>query len=183
MFPRLTFPLLVIALVTASPLLAQSPAIEVHFSPKGGCTDAIVKELADAKSTVLVQAYEFTSPRIREALVKAASDNKVKVSVILDKRQENSSQTRLLGNQPGIKILISERPKDHNKTIVIDGKVLITGSFNFSKAAEKSNAENLLVIRSPAVAKEYSDNWTTEEGHCRDYQRPQPIPAKEKNPR
>ena len=49
---------------------AQSlPPIEVYFSPKGGCTDAVVKELAAAKSTVLVQAYSFTSAPIAKALL------------------------------------------------------------------------------------------------------------------
>ena len=43
------------------------PPIEVYFSPKGGCTEAVVKELAAAKSTILVQAYSFTSAPIAKA--------------------------------------------------------------------------------------------------------------------
>ena len=49
------------------------PPIEVFFSPKGGCTEAVVKELAVAKSTILVQAYSFTSAPIAKALVDAHS--------------------------------------------------------------------------------------------------------------
>ncbi len=44
------------------------PPVEVFFSPKGGCTDAVVKELNAAKTTVLVQAYEFSSAEIAKAL-------------------------------------------------------------------------------------------------------------------
>ena len=40
----------------------------------------------------------------------------------------------------------------HNKVIVIDGEIVLTGSFNFTKAAQEKNAENLLIIRDPALA-------------------------------
>jgi len=50
---------------------APPPTIEVHFSPKGGCTEAVVKELGAAKKMVLVQAYSFTSAPIAKALVDA----------------------------------------------------------------------------------------------------------------
>jgi phosphatidylserine/phosphatidylglycerophosphate/cardiolipin synthase-like enzyme len=43
--------------------------------------------------------------------------------------------------------------------MVIDGTTVITGSFNFTAAAQKSNAENLLVIEDPALAEEYRANW------------------------
>ena len=43
--------------------------------------------------------------------------------------------------------------------MVIDGATVITGSFNFTKSAEDSNAENLLVIRSRMLASRYTDNW------------------------
>jgi phosphatidylserine/phosphatidylglycerophosphate/cardiolipin synthase-like enzyme len=49
----------------------------------------------------------------------------------------------------------------HNKVMVIDGLVVITGSFNFTTAAERQNAENLLIIRDPAVAGRYAENWQT----------------------
>jgi hypothetical protein len=44
---------------------------QVYFSPKGGCTEAIVKNLDQAERYVLVQAYSFTSKPIAEALVNA----------------------------------------------------------------------------------------------------------------
>src|SRR5438445_12580576 len=66
---------------------AKAPASwEVYFSPHGGCTEAVVKALEKAKTTVLVQAYSFTSAPIAKALVDAAKRG-VKVDVILDKSQ------------------------------------------------------------------------------------------------
>jgi phosphatidylserine/phosphatidylglycerophosphate/cardiolipin synthase-like enzyme len=47
----------------------------------------------------------------------------------------------------------------HNKPMIIDQEVVITGSFNFTQAVEENNAENLLIIRSKELASEYLDNW------------------------
>ena len=70
-------------LLAASTVLAD-PKIEVYFSPKGGCTDAVVDALSNVKSNVLVQAYSFTSPAIAKSLTEAHRRG-VKVEVVLDK--------------------------------------------------------------------------------------------------
>ena len=53
----------------------------------------------------------------------------------------------------------------HNKVMIIDKAVLITGSFNFTKAAEEKNAENLLVLRSKELARTYIENWQRHKEH------------------
>ena len=53
----------------------------------------------------------------------------------------------------------------HNKVMVIDGKTVTTGSFNFSKAAEGSNAENLLIIHDKKLASLYRKNWQEHAKH------------------
>jgi len=53
---------------------------------------------------------------------------------------------------------------------IIDGTTVITGSFDFSKAAEEKNAENLLVIKSPELAKKYIENWNNHKGHSELYE-------------
>jgi hypothetical protein len=108
---------------------AQSlPSIEVHFSPHGGCTEAVVKELDSAKTTVLLQAYSFTSAPIAKALL-AAHKRGVKVEVILDKSQKTAkySEADFLVNV-GIPAKIDARHTiAHNKVMVIDGQTVITG--------------------------------------------------------
>lgn len=47
----------------------------------------------------------------------------------------------------------------HNKVIIIDEQKVITGSFNFTNAADKRNAENVIIINNKSVAKEYLNNW------------------------
>ncbi len=53
--------------------------------------------------------------------------------------------------------------------MIIDGAVVLTGSFNFTKAAETQNAENLLVIRSPELARQYANNWEAHAAHSEPY--------------
>ena len=68
----------------------------------------------------------------------------------------------------GIPVFIdsSHRPGiAHNKVMVIDQAVVITGSFNFTKAAETRNAENLLIIRDPALAAAYGRNFNAHMAH------------------
>ena len=52
-----------------------------------------------------------------------------------------------------------------NKVMVIDGTTVLTGSFNFTKAAEEHSAENLLVIHDPALAEKYAANWKVHADH------------------
>jgi phosphatidylserine/phosphatidylglycerophosphate/cardiolipin synthase-like enzyme len=59
----------------------------------------------------------------------------------------------------------------HDKVMIIDNEIVITGSFNFTKAAEEKNAENLLVIRNRELAARYTDNWQHHEGHSEPYGR------------
>jgi phosphatidylserine/phosphatidylglycerophosphate/cardiolipin synthase-like enzyme len=47
----------------------------------------------------------------------------------------------------------------HNKVMVIDRATVITGSFNFTAATQKSNAENPMLIEDPMPAGKYRANW------------------------
>jgi phosphatidylserine/phosphatidylglycerophosphate/cardiolipin synthase-like enzyme len=145
-------------------------SVQVYFSPKGGATDAIVKTLGEAKETVLVQAYSFTSAPIAAAL-RDAHRRGVSVRVVLDKSQKTekySSATFL--KHAGVPVWIdSKHAIAHNKIIIVDEKIVLTGSFNFSKAAEERNAENLLIIKNPEIAKLYIENWHSHKGHSEEY--------------
>ena len=145
----------------------QPGEVETFFSPKGGCTEAIVHALARAKKTIHVQAYSFTSAPIAAALV-AAHKRGVNIQVILDRSQqtEKYSEADFL-QHAGIAVFIdSAHSIAHNKVMILDGETVITGSFNFTKAAEESNAENLLIIhQTPALAQKYLSNWLAHQRH------------------
>ncbi len=151
-----------------------SPArVAVYFSPKGGATDVVVHELNTAKTQVLMQAYSFTSVSIAQALVEAHKRG-VKILAVLDKSNETdkySAATFL--NNAGIQPLIDDKHAiAHAKVMVIDSATIITGSFNFTKAAEEKNAENLLVIKdAPELVKAYEANIRLHAGHAHPYER------------
>jgi len=163
---RIFVVVLVLCSARLSAIDKSAPNIQVFFSPGGGCTEAVVGVLHRANQSVFVQAYSFTSAPIAKALVECHQRG-VKVQAILDKSQRTevySSATFLDNN--GIPPLIDVKHAiAHNKVMVIDGETVITGSFNFTKAAEEKNAENLLVIQDPSLASKYLANWLEHEKH------------------
>jgi phosphatidylserine/phosphatidylglycerophosphate/cardiolipin synthase-like enzyme len=170
------FRCLALSLLIALPVWTRAdgpyhPAsVDVFFSPKGGCTEAVVAELEKAKKSVLVQAYSFTSAPIAQALV-AAHKRGVMVQVVLDKSQrtEKYSSADFVAHGGIPTYIETKHAIAHNKIIILDDTLVLTGSFNFTKAAESSNAENLLVIRDPKLAERYIANWREHQSHAENY--------------
>ncbi|MFA5385605.1 MAG: phospholipase D family protein [Eubacteriales bacterium] len=142
----------------------------VCFSPYGGCTRVIVEQIDNAKTEILIQAYSFTSTPIAKAIVNAHKRG-VHVEIILDK--SNKSKKYSAGDftaHMGVATYIdSKHAIAHNKIIIIDKETVITGSFNFTKAAEEKNAENLLIIRNKKLAEIYIENWNKHKNHSDTY--------------
>ena len=128
--------------------LNNAPA-KLYFSPNGGATQAIVEQIDNATLEILVQAYCFTSAPIAKALV-GAHGRGVSVEVILDKsqRKDKYSGATFLANNRIPTYIDTVHAIAHNKIMIIDKQTVITGSFNFTRAAEEKNAENLLIVRS-----------------------------------
>lgn len=171
-----TRPLLALVLLLCVPACQTQerqslPPVEVHFSPKGGCTEAIVKEIDATKTSILVQAYSFTSAPIAKAIVNAHKRG-VHVEMILDRSQrtEKYSSADFVLHAAIPAYIDAEHAIAHNKVMVIDSQTVITGSFNFTNAAEEHNAENLLVIRSPELAEKYAANWKAHLEHSEKYE-------------
>jgi phosphatidylserine/phosphatidylglycerophosphate/cardiolipin synthase-like enzyme len=160
----------------ATDLTLNAPT-KIFFSPNGGATQAIIKEINDAKSEILVQVYSFTSSPIAKALVDA-NKRGVQVEAILDKsqRKEKHSEAAFLSKMKLPTYIDSKHTMANNKIMIIDKTTVITGSFNFTTAAEQNNAENLLVIKSKELAKIYLENWDKHKEHSEDYKGKQPIP-------
>lgn len=147
---------------------------EVYFSPNGGATEAIVRELEAARQRVRVQAYSFTSTPIAKALGEARKRG-VDVQVILDKSQrgERYTSATYLAHQSIPVWIDSEHAIAHDKVMILDGETVITGSFNFTKAAEFRNSENLLILRGvKELAAKYEAHWSRHVKHSRPYEAP-----------
>ena len=133
----------------------------VYFSPQGGCTDAVVAEINTAAHDVEMQGYSFTSRPIGSALV-AARRRGVHVTLVLDATatSEHRAEAEYV-IRGGVPVYLDARHAiAHNKVILIDGRTIITGSFNFPHAAEEENAENLVILRDqPKLEAAYEDNF------------------------
>jgi len=163
---------LVMVLSGCGPPTSIPAGVKVYFSPNGGATDAVVNTLNHATKAVLVQAYSFTSAPIARALVDAVHRG-VRVQVILDKSQrtEKYSEADFLSHNQIPTLIDAEHNIAHNKITIVDSYVVLTGSFNFTKAAEEHNAENLLVINDPVLARRYQENWQTHADHSEPFER------------
>ena len=162
----------------------SSTAMQVYFSPNGGATHALTDLIDHATKSVWVEAYSFTSRPLIRALVRAHQRG-LDVEIILDKSHllKKNYRTRRYTRRPspalkafytaGIPTYLDARYLiAHNKVMLIDGRIICTGSFNYSYAAAKFNAENMLVIRNvPGLFNQYQANF---EFHRRTSQRYHP---------
>jgi phosphatidylserine/phosphatidylglycerophosphate/cardiolipin synthase-like enzyme len=141
------------------PVQARAAVVEDAFSPQQGATDLIVKTIDQAKHSVYVAAYYFTSYPIAQALVEAHRRG-VDVRLVMDGHQKFLRAVDYLASN-GIATRMNRRYAImHDKFMIIDGNTLETGSFNFTRAAEYENAENVLVLRdSPTVIAGYTKQW------------------------
>ena len=155
--------------------LVQAGSLRVYFSPHGGCTDAILSQLNQAKTEILLQAYSFTSQPIAQGLIRAKQRG-VKITAVLDKSnrsQKHSAAASL--KDVGIPVFIDDKHAiAHNKIMIIDNRVVITGSFNFTMAAENKNAENLLILEDiPEMTRAYQENFQNHLRHAVPYLGPE----------
>jgi len=141
-------------------LQPSPPGYEIHFSPKGGCADTIVYWIGRANQSVHVLMYVFTLQNVAEALI-SAHDRGIEVKIVFDKSQGSSYSQYVILKAAGIEVRNDTNPDGimHNKVAIIDNRIVITGSFNWTNSAENSNNENLIVIRSVDVASRYESEF------------------------
>lgn len=138
----------------------QAPKLNVCFSPEGQCEKLALFAINQAKKEILVQCYSFTSNPIANALIEA-SRRGVSVKVLFDRSQLKApySQIHKL-TKAGIKTKVDYvQGIAHNKVIIVDQSKLISGSYNFSAAANNRNAENMLFINDENLAMIYRNQW------------------------
>ena len=159
------------------PAIAISGTVQVAFSPEDDAAEIVVQAIHGAKKQVLVQAFSFTHRRIAEALIEAKRHG-VDVQVIADQEQIRRMEHGLVPAiaADGVPTFVdSKHGSAHNKIMVIDAgtpqEAVITGSFNFTHAAQHNNAENLLLFRgNPQLTQAYLGNWQRHRAHSRPFE-------------
>lgn len=150
---------LIAATFTVSSAMA-SPSIEVGFSPDGSSLNVVLDAINSADKEILMAAFNFTSRPVSEALMNAKARG-VDVRVIADRKaNSNYSAVTYLANH-GVHVSLNDRyAYFHDKFLVIDGKSVETGSFNYTKGAAEKNAENVVWMRDyPDVAAKYRQEF------------------------
>jgi len=116
--------------------------------------DKLVTYIKSAKMSVRFMIFTYTDTRLASAMIERFNAG-VKVEGVIENREAPYGvlPTLFCANLPvktdGNKYTM------HHKVIIIDDNIVITGSFNFTKSADKANDDNILVIHSPAVAALY----------------------------
>ena len=142
-------------------LKLSNTSVAVAFSPDDGVTQMILDEIDNAKSSIYVAAYSFTSLPIAMKLIEAQKRG-VSVKVVLDRSQRTAigSIAKLL-KRSSVQVRFNRHYRiQHNKYMIFDEKHVECGSFNYTKSAEKNNAENAIIIKDqPQLASLYATNF------------------------
>ena len=164
---RIFLPVLVLLLLGLTPAMAK-PQVAVYFSPNGGAEKALVQAIDQAQHRIRAAVYFFTSRTVAKALLRAVKRG-VKVSIILDGNDESEYSKGFYVAKRGISVRYARglRRKGkrisyglmHDKFAVIDGHLVLTGSYNWTVSAERWNYENLLVMDSVSLALQYEQEF------------------------
>ena len=139
--------------------LGNSQVVGVFFSPNGGCETEVIQWIQKSNSSIFVLIYSFTLGPVGDALVNAHNRN-VDVKVVFEESQitDYSEYWKLKNN--GIDVRNNTNSKlMHDKVMIVDGTVVLTGSFNWSTSAEENNNENLIVIYGNDTASLYQNEF------------------------
>ena len=145
------------ALTTDATMTVNGSLIEVYFSPEDGTLEHILSAVNAAQERIDFLAYSFTSDELAAAMIERAHAG-VTVRGVFDKDQYHSNSGTEFDNltNAGLDVWLDGNPRlMHHKVIIIDGQVVITGSYNFSNNAEHYNDENTLIIHDQTIAAQY----------------------------
>ncbi|MEO8443298.1 MAG: phospholipase D family protein [Betaproteobacteria bacterium] len=159
------------ALQPAVAPFAATGTLQYAFTADDHADEMIIAAIDAAQVQVLMQAYSLTHRRIADALIRARSRG-VEVAIIADQEQSraNPAMLRELA-RAGVPLLFdAQHAAAHNKVIIIDAGrgdcAIVTGSFNFTFAAQHRNAENALILRgNPPLCEAYFNNWRRHQVH------------------
>lgn len=135
--------------------------VSILFASEGNVIEAVGNAVRDAKSDVRFMTFVFSSDSLAEAMLDAMQNNDIKIQGVFENRNSTASWSKM----PELHCAGADMRQDgnryvlHHKTIIIDDDTVVTGSFNFSGNASRSNDENLVIIRDKQIAQLYLDEW------------------------
>lgn len=140
-------------------LVAPPKDGEVCFSPDEPCDIKLLKFIDSARSSIDVAVYDLNLPGLVELLLKKSSQ--MPVRILVDKRQAKGEHSRVPEMiEKGANIRFGrQRGVMHNKFVIVDGKAVEAGSFNFTRNASRANEENQIYLARPEVVERYKQRF------------------------
>ncbi|SEF15435.1 PLD-like domain-containing protein [Rhizobiales bacterium GAS191] len=138
--------------------------IEVAFAPRpqDAALRLVIRAIDSGARTIDVAAYEFTSKPVADALIRAVQRGVISLVADAQENPGSGGESRVgYVAAAGVAVRLDDvYPIMHNKFIVIDGETVQTGSFNYTFAAQRRNAENAMVLwHAPLLAGRYAEDF------------------------
>lgn len=147
---------------TPNPMLTiDNTDIENFFSPDDGVVNAIARVLSGAEESIYFLAYSFTSNDLGD-IVRQKEAAGLTVKGIMEEEQVNSNQGTEYDpfKQANLDVRIDgNEGQMHHKVFIVDEKIVIFGSYNFSQSAETRNDENILIVYNEAIAQQFMQEF------------------------
>ncbi len=153
------FLLVALLVLQAASALAEP---EAYFSPNGGIRDRLLRAINHTKATIDLAVFDFTSGELAGALL-ATKERGVLIRIVADTRQAQGKHSEIPWLlEKGVKVRLARgngRGIMHDKFAIFDGKLLVTGSYNWTDSAERFNHENALVLDEAVVIRRYQTKF------------------------
>lgn len=135
--------------------------VDARFSSQGSVGKAVTEAIRETKEQLTIALYGFDNTQLGDELLKLAKKN-VTVRLKVDTARSASKKIVTLMEQlkaGGVQVQsVAPNGRNHNKFAIIDGKRILTGSYNWTLKSE-NNWENLLILDCPDLAKTYEAEW------------------------
>jgi len=135
--------------------------IEIFFSPDDGTARHLVELLSSAQESIDFLAFSFTSDDLADAILERAAAG-VRVRGVMDAGQAESNTGSEFDTfrQAGLDVRLDQNHgKMHHKVLIVDGKIVVTGSYNFTSSAERRNDENTVILYQEAIARHFMEEF------------------------
>jgi len=132
--------------------------------------NALYNLLSEAEKSIYFLAFSFTSNELGE-IVRTKAEAGLDIKGVMDKEQvaSNTGTEYDPFRQAGLDVRIDGNDGQmHHKVFIVDEKIVVLGSYNFSKAAEERNDENILIIYNEAIAKFFVQEFERVYAHARE---------------
>jgi phosphatidylserine/phosphatidylglycerophosphate/cardiolipin synthase-like enzyme len=141
-----------------------APRVTALFSPAGGIERQVVALIDSAIGSIEMAAHEFTNVYVEKAMLEAIKRG-VKVALVLDRLETVGQQATLHDTleRAGCDVRLNSPPRGtmHDKYIIVDGKTVQWGSYNYTERAENKNFENATFASDSSLAQQYHSDFVS----------------------